>query len=148
MHPPFSENIPDVPRRRRARLASLLAAGCIASLPALPSLAAEVAAAQDCAYRVIFMASGQPGADPIAVHHCFAPTSFMGSKSDEEFQTAVRPLIPSQPQQFEHVGSLPETRPDGTSGKIEIYVVRDRYPSSVYAFHVDQDGLTANIGAN
>ena len=31
----------------------------------------------DCAYRVIYVASGQPGADPTAVHHCFAPTSFM-----------------------------------------------------------------------
>jgi hypothetical protein len=63
-------------------------------------------------------------------------------------RTAVRPLIPSQPRQFEHVGSPPETRPDGTQGKIEIYVVRDPYPNSVYAFHIDQDGLIANVGAN
>jgi hypothetical protein len=102
----------------------------------------------DCAYRVSLMASGQPGVDPIAIHHCFAPTSFMGSKSDEEFQTAVRPLIPSQPQQFDYVGSVPETRPDGAQGNIEIYVIRDRFPSSVYAFHMDQDGLIANVGAD
>jgi hypothetical protein len=102
----------------------------------------------DCAYRVVSMASGQPGADPITVHRCFAPTSFMGSKSDEEFQTAVRPLIPSQPRQFEYVGAVSETRPDGTQGKIEIYVVHDPYPSSVYAFHMDQQGLIANVGAN
>jgi hypothetical protein len=96
---------------------------------AMQGLQMQVDAPNDCAYQVITMASGQPGADPIAAHHCFAPTSFMGSKSDEEFQTAVRPLIPSQARQFE-------------------YVVHDPYPSSVYAFHMDQDGLIANVGAN
>jgi hypothetical protein len=159
--------------RALSLLGSLAAAGWIASLLVLPTPAVEAATPHftviargldnprgiafgpegagtphDCAYQVIYMASGQPGADPIAVHHCFEPTSFMGSKSDEEFQTAFRPLIPSQPRQFEYVGSLPETRPDGTQGKIEIYVVRDPYPASVYAFHIDQDGLIANVGAN